>query len=818
MSARPRVLRSTLLAALALVAFGCSSGGGGDDGGTGPAGGALDDVAPTTTTPAALDRVELTGLPLARRAVTDYEVVAVGFDTIWPLPVEVDDEGTYFFFAPFHPVTPTTGGELTFQVRDGDASSPEFTLELAALEDAPGAFVDLTAALRRHVDAFAQRSGTSLEALQALDFAATPVELLPLRYAVSWIDDPANPNSFGAIARGGTDYLDEEELRLLEQITSYMGLEELLDVELAALDEFEGPPALVFDPGLARRDCLFDAGVQIGNADQLSAAMWEAKFADIAVRGRASEKIPLIANTFAAGSTIPLYGKAFTVAGATFSAWVANKAARAGLLPSEFVSISANVSKPRFNEDSEETGSWSNVQVTAQSRGWAADQAIAEGIIALAGARLTAGQGAQVSSAEFAQSAAAAAANPVASNFIGQQDEGLIDFCPQQWTVDISSAAWCEARSVFGYFEVASGAQTYRPLEAEEDFLSISARPDKFGQETIDQDFPIGVDPIVVNATPSEIVLETPGETVTITASLQYADDEKLFWDPGAGTWDDGLLQITNEAGTRPLKTPSDRGAYPFVVTIESFSRKGLRASGTPVRETFVTIRVDEPITVTPANACVENGESESFQALQDEEPADVTWSLESPAGGPSSLGTISSAGVYTAPSNGTGSAIVVATSNDDPNNRGQARVDVGTCSCFWALSIQGGGAWSGTFAGHGFPSSFGFFSLSFDTPSGNGLGNAQSFTDAPTEDAVGTFTIDTFGFQIGDRSWVSSADPDDGTSAVLTIVENDGDSVQGSISGTVVRFANGQETFSSFDLNFRSGNLGSPGSICGDQ
>ena len=253
-------------------------------------------------------------------------------------------------------------------------------------------------------------------------------------------------------------------------------------------------------------------------------------------------------------------------------------------------------------------------------------------------------------------------------------------------------------------------------------------------------------------------------------------------------------------------------------MTIESLSRGGLRADNQPVRQAVVRIALDDEVIVSPANACLDPSESEEFSATQADRPAAVTWSLEDLDGNPSSFGFVTQQGVYTAPSSGNGQVIVVATQVGDATNRGQAVVEVGNCSCFWALSIQGGSSYSGRFAGHGFPTDFGFFTFSFETDSGNAVGNAQSFSDPVPANAAGSFTIDTFAFQSGNRAWVVTADPDDGTSATISVGENDGTTMQGSIFGTCVSFVNGEEQFASFSMNFRSGNLASDDAICGDQ
>ena len=80
------------------------------------------------------------------------------------------------------------------------------------------------------------------------------------------------------------------------------------------------------------------------------------------------------------------------------------------------------------------------------------------------------------------------------------------------------------------------------------------------------------------------------GETVDVTAELENADTATLWWEPEQGTWADGKGKETNEPGTRPLETPTDKSLYPFDVVIESTSKTGLRENATDER--YATVKV----------------------------------------------------------------------------------------------------------------------------------------------------------------------------------------------------------------------------------
>ncbi|RKZ12422.1 hypothetical protein DRQ32_03770 [bacterium] len=813
---RPYILLAFALILLAPILPGC--GGGGDNPVSDPpATISLDGVTPSTTTPTSLDRVGLLGLPAAARGHIDLKVVILGLDERVSIPVEEDDNG-HFFHAPFHPATPEAGGTVSLQVVSGAARSPEFSFELGALADAPGSFGDLVDELVLHIDGHAQRLGSSLDALKALSFEATPDALFQLKYAQSFVDDPTNPNSLTLIADGTSTLLTAAELQLLDQVSAYTAFDALVALEVASLDDLDPPVArgLVSGGSAQRRACI-DVKLKIGTAAALSAAMWEAKFADIAISGDAGNTLTALSATLAAGAVIPGAGLAFTAAGAGVAAWQASRGALAGMNPSSFASIEASIDKSRFDEDAVDPGHYSNVMVTAVSKGWSADQAMVDAVTTALGAPGSAAQKGAITASGMLGDAATATINQGMSNYVGQRENGAIEFCPQTWTVDISLPLWCEAKAPGGKLNVATGAQTYWPAAAGPEILRVSNIRSQFGQEYISVDKAVEVEAIIVTASPTRIPVRKPGEEVQITVTLKNAEVMSLFWDAPGGEWKDGMGGFTNEPGTRPLRTPPGRDDYPFLVTIESFSRQGIRESGTPKRQAFVTVTLDEDIVVSPPNPCLQNNEREQFTATQGDEPADVIWSLETPEGGPSSLGSLSSTGFYTAPGSGSGRAVVVATSSTNENLRGVTGIEVGACECYWSLAIESEGEFSGTFASHAFPSFGGFFSFSFGDTDKSLTGNLQAFTDPIMENQTGVFEPEGFAFATLNRAWSATSDPEDETPFTMTITKNNTTNLEGSVDGVCVTAIDGKAVYRNFNLVFRSGNL-ADGSICGEQ
>ncbi|MFP4207116.1 MAG: hypothetical protein ACLFSC_00550 [Wenzhouxiangella sp.] len=760
-----------------------------------------------------LERVGIDAWPQGWTGLEQAEIEFVNVPGSGSLPVEQDEAG-WFFHAPFHPDTPELGGSVQLRARLGGLTSAAFTLDVGALPDAPGAFAALVASLEAHIDAFAQRRGSSFAEIAALSFENTPSGLFPLKYAQSFVRAEQNANSLARLAAGDSSFLSAEESRLLDQIAGYVGLDALIQVELDAIADLD-PAALNGSgarAGTSARACI-DAGPVIGTAFELSRAMREAKFAELAVTGAPGNTLNQLGITLALGSAIPVYGKAFQALGAGTAAWQASRKMFAGLNPSRFESIRAEVERPRFEEDSEETGSYRNIEVVAASTGWIVDQAIFDAIVTVLGASASAANVQKISDSILFKDVLEGGLNAYFSLYLGEQSSGVVSFCPQTWTVDISLPDYSEGRSVLGHFDVDTSNRSFRPLRAEEDFLSISPIPSKFGQETIDVDFPIGVDLIEVTATPRIIEVETPGEVVNITATIDNAVVPTLFWDPGQGTWDDGQGIGTNEPATRPLRTPTNPDDYPFYVTVESASRRGLRASGEPVRSDQALVRFSK-LVVSPGSACVKNGESESFSATLDGMPAEVIWSLEDSEGQPSTLGSVSSSGLYTAPNAGSGSVRVVATSVDNAQRHDFGIVEVGPCLCYWALTIAGEGAWSGQEAGHGFqlsqsPPTPGFRLVYLGETTG---GTAESTNSAIAENVTGAFSLDTFFFSNSVRAYQVAADLE-GSEAILNIDENvDNVTMTGTINGVAVYVVDNGETLVAvnvpFDMTFRSAGM----------
>ncbi|MEN1729610.1 MAG: hypothetical protein AAGJ52_14325, partial [Pseudomonadota bacterium] len=278
-------------------------------------------------------------------------------------------------------------------------------------------------------------------------------------------------------------------------------------------------------------------------------------------------------------------------------------------------------------------------------------------------------------------------------------------------------------------------------------------------------------------------------DDVSISALVEFADDTRLSWNPGLGSWANGVSETDSPTSvTKTLKTPSNPDDYPFDVVISSLADRKL-SSPSAMIEDKVTIKTAS-LRIEPDYRCMDPGDVEGFQAFDDEDQlVDVTWSVEG-QGGIQSTGLGSAS--YTAPALGGAASLkvfVVATSKETPSLQGRAEVDVGACTCEWEVATNVG-INSGDYSSHQFgpllqvPLALDFFNDSF-TEGGSVFG--FNFSAGQT----GTFETDGLGFQIQLTSSLSctgfndSSDPDNPVSVRLDIIENNGKVVRGEIFGT---------------------------------
>jgi hypothetical protein len=164
------------------------------------------------------------------------------------------------------------------------------------------------------------------------------------------------------------------------------------------------------------------------------------------------------------------------------------------------------------------------------------------------------------------------------------------------------------------------------------------------------------------------------GDTLSFSASVSNTSNTAVTWSvngvPG-GSLIIGTIP-TVELYTAPGDLPSGRTVQ---VTAISQANPSVSASAT------VTVASDISISLSLASANVELGANQPFQATihsQGAPDASVRWSLSSPAC-PGSCGSVSAAGVYTAPQMlpTPATAILTATSVADPTKQASADITI---------------------------------------------------------------------------------------------------------------------------------------------
>lgn len=612
-----------------------------------------------------LDRVGLAGIDTAM-AEGLYATFDVGDNERWATRVLVDDDGPYLF-APLHPSGPAATGDVELRLTDGEHSGPAMALTLTPVVVTPGAFADAVDGLRSSYGELAEVLGTSWQDVRATDPSDASDHLAPLKMAELALEGV--DAAFASLTDTERELLDALFGRLdLNGATDVSRAEELLaavvppaepvvvDPELTATNELAGlhshhaaaavPASLV--PRRQSSGCI-PSGIAIGERDpgRLSALMTRSALAAAATDPTgAGWRLALLELALGVGAAIPGgAGKVFGVGGVLAGVWSMAMGMAAGIYPSAFSSIDVGVSATVLPEDRDEPDSWDNLRVTAASTGYSFDRdAINVLINAFTSVAFAKIGGDAPALEEFYRSATAEVVNRTAGDLI--PPSGVIQSCPESWTVDITGEAWSWARPMRGLFDVDNAAQEYQnTTEVGVDVLRFAPIPERFGQRSITHDVVVETKAISVVASPTVINVTEPGDTVNVKATIQFAEVTTLHWAPGPGRWDDGVGEDTNDGRTRSLKTPTSPSDYPFRVVVTSTSRQGLRADGEPERSDFVEVRL-VPIIVTPNPGTVRVKRSLPFAATdRDGNPVEVVWSAH---GGHIDSGP-SAATIYTA-------------------------------------------------------------------------------------------------------------------------------------------------------------------------
>src|SRR5437879_4918212 len=181
--------------------------------------------------------------------------------------------------------------------------------------------------------------------------------------------------------------------------------------------------------------------------------------------------------------------------------------------------------------------------------------------------------------------------------------------------------------------------------------------------------------PIDVSVTPSAASVHTRC-TQTFTATVTNTANRAVIWQVNGvagGNTSVGTISTTG-VYTAPATVPS-----PAIVTVTAVSVADPTRSGS-AQVTVTAAPTPVTVSVAPAAASVQTGGTQTFTAtVTNTTNTAVTWQVNGITGGNTSVGTISTTGVYTAPATVPSPAMVTVTavSVADPTRSGAAQVTV---------------------------------------------------------------------------------------------------------------------------------------------
>lgn len=677
-------------------------------------------VAEVDTDLATIELAATTGDPFDRVAVTGLAGLPTDEMALWMrtpddqtvpddifVPVYLDDgDADAQLVVPFHPIDPMGGGDVEFYVARGDDRSPsgptiEFTI--GPMPPADGAWNDFLDEFRAEIDRAADELGSTADELAATDPDDVPDELLPLWLSLAYLDDGTDNSLVGIY---DSDLLTDDDRMLLDALSAQMELTDALVADGEAVG-FRSPatpptPAAATDspsttsiastvgPSQSGGDCR-SANITVADAADLSDKLTKALNWEITEGGPVEKVLQDLGTVTTVGGFIPGVGWVIGAGGAVFSGIEALHNGIAGLYPSSITSLDAWIDTDEFREDFTHDGQWFEVTVVAESTGWNAAGDIGGTVLSgvSAGASGYLGQGLNIVEG-FGLDVGLFGGENLAGQLVGDVSPTFLDFCPQQWEVDITGAPWSRASFVLDRFDTDNESRTYWPVDTGmtlpvEDTLRIEVDFRQFRNQQAWKDFPVRVVPIRVSG-PAEIEVDNPMDVVDVDFTVANAHDHSLELDADHGDWVDGpptyldgdpLIQRYRHIAA------INEDDFPYIVVARSTSTSGLRANGDPPRVHTAVVRLRELI-VRPDPASALPGNQIQFTATdRNGNPVEVDWS--------GTGGTIGPDGVYTA-GDTPGTYSVTAVDVNNPDRRTTVTVTIADGDCVvgtWRLRTQ---------------------------------------------------------------------------------------------------------------------------------
>lgn len=774
-----------------------------------------------------LDRVALGQLP-ADFQTPMAALAEVDGDTVTSFGrVEVNAQGTLEMIVPVHPSTSPQGGPVQISITDGTFACASFGFQIDPLDPAPGELKAIADELQAILDAQEAVLGTTRQDLLSTPAADLPETLIPIALAQGALNDPDNDSSLVAIAEGTSPASDAARLDLLEPLLARTGLRSSLAAAVSPSGAAAPAARMSIGPGTGL--CTPDAinnnptGVDTGLLDECMRKAVDAAFSVDAVAGKTYGDLSQV---LGAVGLVPGLGTPAGVAG--FVVWLlqTEDSRTAALLPSNFVQTSGEVDHPTLMEDEPGPGSLTLFNATASNVGYDLGKELLNGLLQSSGVASALDaymDPAQVAGSELNSVLAYVLTGPVADRIIKNAGVDALDIKPELFgPALVKPPTWSTARIVGDAFTQKDSLH-FEPAQVGTATLVVRTHADRFGGKQATWQHELTVKRLQVTITPTEVFIAPgkerefqvevtnayyPSRIRTDTVGLQGTAAQPVAISKN-------LFSITYTAPANP--DPSK----PDLLTVRDTATTGARKNATEPRVAIATIHFGR-ITISPGTACLNPGDTLQFSAdVKGLTDPTVTWSA--------SAGTIDpQTGLYIAPSTAPagGTAVITAQSVQNPKIEDQVTVNIGGCDCSWSVQVEGSPVI------HSDSSDTGQFVVN----SGGYLGSV-TLTDTQSGQTVGISPVPQVagqpGIPIGTTGSLQgtvngtlglSAQDLDYTSQEflpLTLTDNDGQTVAGNISGTVMISSvadPGNPRSGSFSGSFRIVSDGFPQTTAGGQ
>ena len=698
-----------LMTALGLGLGGCLSSGssGSDNGGNGDTNGGngndygsdngdsvvavnCDAVSLASASALPLDRIEIaglddTGVEFAEVRVDD--TASVDSAVTW---IEAVD-GEPVLHAPIHPNGNVLGGSVTLTVEFEDTTCGPIDYYVEELPPAQQDVDDLAAvvdALEDLGEASAAYLGTTLAEVRATEPEDLPEDWWPLA-AGAHLTDPDAEDSLLALYDGDDPRweVNDAERDLIDRLFAHIGFAEYLRERV---DELQG-----IDSNTATTQSLSPMLMSTASScQQVDPATLDQMITDGRVAGRDVDGIPGrilddMQTAFGFGAFLPGAGKAVAAAGGG-SLFGYQKRAEAvyRTLPAGIEEGEADFQKTALFEDNPETFQWSDFIVRAYSEEWTIDQDLLESVVQVHSARDNYKKWLNNNlDASFAQNAVSYAKGQLINQAIEHVDTDYLTIPERCWESDVSDPVYSEA--TVSFMLGSDDHHSYFLADDEFDRGQITLTPLGTGFQLIQE---IELAPVTVNIEPGSVMAEA-GDEVEFTVYVDAHDPTiELYSDDLSLNMSNVFVPGGGYAFTYTV--PDDPEEEVITITAESVTDSAFAANRDPVTAQAFIGTGDPGLAVEPRRVCLGEGESTTFEAVDEltGEALDVSWEAEH--------GEISEDGTFTSPgylnADWELTSLITATLDDNPDVTAGAVVTM-ECSCWYDATVSGG--WTQTYS-----------------------------------------------------------------------------------------------------------------------